>query len=348
MEGTRMMRRVLYSMVIIMLVGMGSAVGATRQVNCDVPGQTITKALKTAQPGDTIQVTGTCEETVTITTDRLTLDGGGSAVIDGGGGGSPGGSVFEGLLTIDGAQGVVITGFTIQRSPVDGILGQRGAAFTARNTIVKDNADDGLQVSDSATGQLAEFVGQDNGDFGIVVVTNSSVVIAGTVESSNNQTDGIFIGYNSTLFLRAGTEPTVTVADNGRDGIVLFAGGTLRAGFGTLSAARNGRDGFGVVSNSTFALTGSATASSTENTRNGLVATLDSHILAVTPFSIKDNDVGLLVNDSSVRIAGATIMDNATAVTLTFGARANLSGSTIAGTIACDGTELLVGAVCSP
>jgi hypothetical protein len=341
------MRRVLYGMVIIFLVGMGSAVGATRQVKCDVPGQTITKALKTAKPGDTIQVTGICKETVTITTDRLTLDGGRSAVIDGGGGGGQGGSVFEGLLTIDGAQGVVITGFTIQQSPADGILGQRGAAFRVLDTIVEHNTDDGLQVSDNATVQLAGFDAQHNGDFGIVAVTNSSVVIAGAVKSSFNETDGIFIGYTSTLFMRAGTDPAVTVADNGRDGISLFAGGTLRAAFGTLSAERNKRDGFGVVSNSTFAMTGEATASSTNNTRFGLVAALDSHILTTTSFSIKDNGEGLRVNDSSVRIAGATIEDNATAVTLIFGARANVLGSTITGTIDCDGTELLVGAMCS-
>src|SRR6266581_4809407 len=75
-----------------MLVGIvamaSSALGSTRHVNCDVPGQTITKALKTAQPGDTIHVQGTCEETVTITTDRVTLDGGGRAVLQGPGGGN--------------------------------------------------------------------------------------------------------------------------------------------------------------------------------------------------------------------------------------------------------------------
>ena len=41
--------------------------GSVRHVNCNVPGQTVTKALQTAQPGDTIRVQGTCEETVTIT-----------------------------------------------------------------------------------------------------------------------------------------------------------------------------------------------------------------------------------------------------------------------------------------
>ena len=43
--------------MFMVIVAMASpALGSTRHVNCDVPGQTITKALKTAQPGDTIRV----------------------------------------------------------------------------------------------------------------------------------------------------------------------------------------------------------------------------------------------------------------------------------------------------
>jgi hypothetical protein len=55
--------------------------GSVRHVNCDMQGRTITKALQTAQPGDTIHVHGTCAETVTITTDRVTLDGGGKTIL---------------------------------------------------------------------------------------------------------------------------------------------------------------------------------------------------------------------------------------------------------------------------
>src|SRR5215510_8740263 len=105
--------------------GVAGADSAVKKVACD-KGQTLTEALKQAKPGDTLQVTGTCQERVTITTDRLTLDGGGSAVLDGGGG-SP--TEFEGVVTIDGAHGVTLTGFTIQNGPGEGILGIHGAAF---------------------------------------------------------------------------------------------------------------------------------------------------------------------------------------------------------------------------
>ena len=85
-----------------------------------------TEALKKAKPGDTLQVTGTCHERVTITTDRLTLDGDGSAVLDGGGGGP---TEFEGVVTIDGVQGVTLMGFTVQNGPGVGILGDRWSSL---------------------------------------------------------------------------------------------------------------------------------------------------------------------------------------------------------------------------
>src|SRR5437870_9468222 len=102
--------------MLVGIVAMASPVlGSVHHVNCDVLGQTITKALQTAQPGDTIRVQGTCEETVTMTTDRVTLDGGGSAVLQGPGGGQPG-DVSHGLLNIVGVQGVDIRGCTLQNS----------------------------------------------------------------------------------------------------------------------------------------------------------------------------------------------------------------------------------------
>ena len=80
------------------------------RVNCDA-GQTIGRALQRAKPGDRLAVRGTCREKVIVSTDRVTLDGQGSAILDGGGG-AP--TELTGLVTIDGARGVTITGFTIQ------------------------------------------------------------------------------------------------------------------------------------------------------------------------------------------------------------------------------------------
>ena len=59
-------------------MGVAGADSAVKKVECE-KGQTLTEALQKAKPGDTLQVTGTRHERVTITTDRLTLDGDSSA-----------------------------------------------------------------------------------------------------------------------------------------------------------------------------------------------------------------------------------------------------------------------------
>ena len=70
---------------LAVLAAASPAVAAIRNVDC-TKGETITTALTDAVPGDTIRVTGTCRERITITTDRLTLDGQDRTILDGGGG----------------------------------------------------------------------------------------------------------------------------------------------------------------------------------------------------------------------------------------------------------------------
>src|SRR4029453_14267288 len=84
----------------------GDAASNMRVVNCD-RGENIAQALARAEPGDTIRVTGTCVERVSIKTDRITLDGQGTATLDGGGGPV---AEFDGVVTIYGARRVTNTG----------------------------------------------------------------------------------------------------------------------------------------------------------------------------------------------------------------------------------------------
>ena len=57
------------------------AKGRTITVNCD--NKSLQGAVDRAHQGDTINVSGTCDERITVRTDKITIDGGGSAVIDG-------------------------------------------------------------------------------------------------------------------------------------------------------------------------------------------------------------------------------------------------------------------------
>jgi hypothetical protein len=158
-------------------VGVAGADSAVKKVECE-KGQTLTEALQKAKPGDTLQVTATCHERVTITTDRLTLDGDGCAVLDGGGGGP---TELEGVVTIDGAHGVALTGFTIQHGPGDGILGIHGAAFAVQQTTVQNNGTIGIAVADGSTADLTDS-GSDFFGSGATIIT-----------AANNGADGILV-----------------------------------------------------------------------------------------------------------------------------------------------------------
>src|SRR3989338_4538635 len=99
------------------------APNVTRGVNCDT-GQTIQEAVDTSNNGDTVLVSGTCFENVTVGTSRttVTLDGQGAATISG-----PDAT----LDTIDiRGRGITIRGFSITGGR-DGIRVFRGA--TAAN-----------------------------------------------------------------------------------------------------------------------------------------------------------------------------------------------------------------------
>ncbi len=77
-------RRVLFILTLI-LVCVGPALGENFQVDCTQPTQKLAPVLAAASPGDTIRIRGLCKETVTITTDQLTLEGDETAVLDGNG-----------------------------------------------------------------------------------------------------------------------------------------------------------------------------------------------------------------------------------------------------------------------
>ena len=109
------------------------------QVDCDA-GESIQAALDQAKNGDTINVSGTCNERVTIILDNLTLVGDGTAIIDGTGvgGGLP-------LLLVH-ASNITIRDITVQDSPGHGIQIRRSGSAVIQGTTVRNNARNGIAV----------------------------------------------------------------------------------------------------------------------------------------------------------------------------------------------------------
>jgi nitrous oxidase accessory protein NosD len=331
--------------MLVVLVTMASpALGGTHQVNCDVPGQSITKALTTAEPGDTIRVQGTCEETVTITTDQLTLHGIDNATLKGPGG-RPSGEVFEGLLNVVGAQGVEIRGFTVQDSPVHGINGRQGAALVVRDTRVLQSGAAGIQVTETST---VRFLGtcevRGNSNAGITIRRGSSALFLADLVHATHNTWGILVLGHSSLAL-AGETSTILAEENTLDGMIVADTSDLRLDGGKITSSRNGSSGLIIGGGANLTLFAGTIL--LENNPAGLVLDVGS-TMAVFPtghLTIQGNTtVGLSAdNRSTMRvIEGATITGNSTDVVLLFGSLATFIGNTI-GTITCDETVLLRG-----
>lgn len=351
--------------VLVVIVAMLTVAGtAMAQVDCDAGG-TIAEAVASAHPGDTIQVSGMCHESITITTDHVTLDGGGSAIIQGAGG-EPPGNVSAGLVNIIGAQGVEIRGFTVQGSPVDGINGRQGAAFVVRDTRVLQSGDDGIEATENST---VRFLGtctvRGSGDMGIAITHGSSAHFVGErVRVAQNATAGLFLIGTSTAAFDAGiiratqnvlgilalghssltlnsNMPRILADENTLDGILVADTSDLRLDGGRITASRNGRAGlwFG----GTAGLGNIAGEIVSEHNAEGMRAEDSSRItqLIAGRMTVQHNTIGIVGETGSlIRIrVGGTITENDTDIRLIFGSLGSFEGDTNVGTIVCDATS---------
>jgi hypothetical protein len=366
-------------------VAIANAEDKIIHVNCD-DGKTIKQALHKADPGETIRVTGTCTERVTITTDWITLDGQGTAVLDGGGG-DP--IEFSGVVTIDGARGVTLTGLTIQNGPGEGILGQRAATFAVRKATVQDNALTGIAVTGGSTADLTDSIIQRNGggsstSVGLDIYTGSTVILRGTIVITQNPGSGVNVFGKSMLELRGAN---VQLTDNGGAGLVI-GGGSNMATFlfpsspeSKLMANNHFVAGI-IVLDATIELFGSPVTISATNNGIGIWLIQNSYITNASPFpgaafllegnsvgvqleggsgaqivggplTVRNNGTGLLADGAgaltlvSIPPNPSAITNNGTDVGLKFGTRATFGGVTI-GTIVCDATVLSRGSTVCP
>ena len=332
-----------------------------QEVDCDA-GDTLTAALEAAEPGDTIRVTGTCTETVTITTDGLTLVGEGGATIDGGNAG-------QDVVTIDGPLDLTITGFTVQNG-AEGILAIHSASFALSDTIVQNNGSHGIELNE-ASAEFTNITSQQNGRAGLIIARNS--VIALTDSDLQNNLTGLVVFNNATARLFGGNVmsqnatqgftvglggvafsigSTISVNDNGSEGVLILQDGNVQLIGGVLEANNNGTDGIKLSQNSSiilgiveFGVPGEAFT--LDNAGNGIKAATGSDVAAsqIMPLTSRGNGgAGMQLDDgASATLGGATLEDNGTAdLDLTFASRATLDGNSI-GRITCDRTALLRG-----
>lgn len=217
-------------------------------------GDSLAEAIDDADPGDTILVLGTCHESVTITTDRLTIEGQGNAELVGVDG-------TQDVITIKGAHAVTLTGFSIRNGNI-GILGKEASSFMLNNLVVRDNSNTGIRLEGNSSATITDttaehngllgididrasearfsgnFVSQDNGVFGMILSSNSSSTFAKANVTVRRNALGIQVGINSS-FMIADAETVVTAANNLATGLTVVSGSTLFVFEGAIVAEGN-------------------------------------------------------------------------------------------------------------
>ncbi len=114
-----------------------------KTVNCS-DGDSLARTVADSYRGTRIIVTGNCKENkpVAITRDGIIIDGKGSAVIDGKGKNRP-------VLTIKGAQDVIINGLTVKNGR-QGIVAGLGSKVILKDVTVTENSRNGIVLSKAA------------------------------------------------------------------------------------------------------------------------------------------------------------------------------------------------------
>lgn len=198
-------------------------------------GQSLESALERAAPGSTIVVKGTCIGPFTITTAGLQLDGRAAATLNGGG---------KDAITINAAQGVVLTGFTITGGG-NGAVVENAAQATLSNDVVTQNALTGIVSQSNSSVTVSGGSTSQNGLHGIDVEASSSLIVTGIYTSTGNGVFGIEVNNGSSINLAAAT---LSVSSNTL-GVQL---GTNASGFldgvSTLNSSNNFTVGLTMVS----------------------------------------------------------------------------------------------------
>ena len=224
-----------------------SANAATVAVDCDA-GQTIMAALGSVKPGDTVLVSGTCKEQVSVAPEiaRITLDGQKKTTVQhpGGPAASPHAVYIRGKeitikgFTVTGGQdgihlsgpaSTVIDGNVVVKNTGRGIHIDKGSIARILNTTVENSGGIGIDVTGASYAYIGVFIPRvpalspntirNNGGPGINIERTSGAWIVGNT-ISNNKESGIAVHRNAQAdvianAINANGGDAITVSHNG-------------------------------------------------------------------------------------------------------------------------------------
>ena len=226
--------------------------GGTDTGECMSPAgacATITYALSEANPGDTIEVSGTIDDnpTVNIPVTITQMSGGNPAVLDGGTNGS--------ALVIASKQGIEVT--------LDGLMLENGQSNAGGGIAIYGNST--LTVTDSViSGNTASNGGQGGGIYNAANSTVNIVdsTVSGNTDSASGQGGGI---YNDGQVTVANSTISANTVEGGGQGAGIYSDGTATVTDSTVSGntAPGGGEGAGIYSSGTATLIDSTIADNT-------------------------------------------------------------------------------------
>jgi parallel beta-helix repeat protein len=234
------------ALLAVLCLAVSFATAATVTVDCDA-GNTVNGALANVRPGDTVLVSGTCKEQVSIAPHivGITLDGQKKTTIQhpGGQAASPhalynrgkeiiikGFTVTGGLdgIHLSGPASAVIDGNVVVKNSGRGIHIDKGSIARILNTTVEQSGLIGIDVTGASYAYIGIFIPRvpalspntirNNGGPGINIERTSGAWIVGNTISNNKQS-GIIVHRNAQADVIANT-----IDANGGDAITVSYG----------------------------------------------------------------------------------------------------------------------------
>jgi parallel beta-helix repeat protein len=241
---TKPMKVLLFS-TLGLLLSVSISESSNEQLACG--GQrTISEALRQLNPGDTLFVSGACNENVVIPEQvvNVVVDGQGTATINARDPSDP-------TINVRGS-GITINNFVSITGGETGILVTRGGAATIDRNIIHNAGNNGIVVNLNSSARIVNNTVQGNPQSGIVI-TDSSAARIGFLQTGDTAARPNFIqnnGENGIAVVRSSHARLVgnTISGNGDNGVIVTR--VAHADISSNTIDSNGGDGVFVFRNS--------------------------------------------------------------------------------------------------
>jgi parallel beta-helix repeat protein len=196
----------------------GQGQSGTHTLTCG-PEKTIGQAIETLKPGDTLLVSGTCNENLALgqEVERITLDGQGTASINGDSSAS--------AVSVTG-RGITIRGFTITGGAPQGVSVTDGGSAVIDGNTIQNAARNGIAVFRNSSADILNNTIQNNPLAGIAIQSTSSARVGwsgppnnrvsapNTIQNNGAQGIQVYRGSHAQIFSN-------TIQNNGSHGIIV-------------------------------------------------------------------------------------------------------------------------------